>query len=114
MGKTRARNSPPTRLHGLGPEACKSTHGATACLFSTQPLVPGEIPVGRQGPPEQREVAGIFLAARSPQCPTLGCGGMRRNRNTVVGQPGTAPHTALQRALLGKTDPLPDRKPQGL
>lgn len=34
-----------------------------------------ETPVGMQGPPEQREVAGIFLAARSPQCPPLGHGG---------------------------------------
>lgn len=36
---------------------------------------------------------------------------MRRNRNTLVGQPGATPHTALQRALLGKTDPLPDQSP---
>ena len=73
-----------------------------------------ETPVGMQGPPEQREVAGIFLAARSPQCPPLGHGGTRRNRNALVGQPGTAPHTALQCALPGKTDLLPNRKPQGL
>ena len=102
LGFTAWCQDPPRAATGQRPPCCRPCRWAREETLWRQ-----------QGPPEQGEMAGIFLAARSPHCPPLGRGGTGRNRNALVDQPGIAQRAALQRALPRKTDSLPTRKALG-
>lgn len=103
----------PTRLHGLVPRACKGVHGAKTHLFPILQWGPERDPLEACRATRAEGDGGVFLAARSPHCPALGCGGIGRNRNSLVDQCGAAQCAALQRAFPRKTDALPTRKPRG-
>lgn len=92
------------RRHGLVPRACLGIHRVKTCLFPAQPGPTKRPPGGRQRPPEQREVAGMehFPGCQVTSLSSSGCGGVGRNRNTLVvslALPNTWPSNWL---FLGK------------